>query len=126
MSQIPVKVRHRTDANLFYETTSEVSKLTPQQRLKTGAKLFSFCLLAALIFVVIPILHFVLVPGALFIGVFLFFRSFGLTDYRKDFSFACPKCKKPISVKDGPFNWPISTECPDCRSEIVIDKLSPA
>ena len=121
----PLKIRHRTNADLYYEAMGEIAPLSGSDRFKIAAKSLVICFLAAIVFVFIPVLHFILVPVALLAGIILFFRSFKLSNYLKSPTvISCPQCKKEVSLKQGPFNWPILTECLQCRSGISINKES--
>ncbi|MCO5113023.1 MAG: hypothetical protein M9899_02495 [Bdellovibrionaceae bacterium] len=124
LTDIAIKVRHRTDAKIFYDTHMQIQTLSPQQRFQLGAKFFAICFVAGIVFVLIPILHFVLVPLALIVGIVLFFRGLNTHDYRMETTLKCPQCQKPFTLKAAPqAKWPLKENCPECRAEIVIEKI---
>lgn len=123
MTKVSLKIRHRTNADLFYDTTGEITPLSTSQRFKIAIKSLIICWVAGALFILIPVLHFILVPVALVAGIILFFRSFKLTNYlHSPTEIACPSCKKTVALKPGPFNWPLIAECLACRSEININE----
>jgi hypothetical protein len=122
ISNIIVKVSHRAKSNLFYESNLEVKSLTTKERFLNGFKFLGLSILAGLCFVLIPVLHFVLVPLSLFFGIFMFYRQVSFRFFRLKKTIHCPECKKEIELKSAPFNWPILENCNNCRAQIIIQK----
>lgn len=120
----PIKVKHRTNASMFYSTHIQIKPLTAQQRFLLGSKFLAISFVAALFFVLIPILHFILVPLALIVGLVMFIQGLSTQEYRLETHLICPQCQKNFTLKAAPQNrWPIKENCPECRAEIIIEKL---
>lgn len=116
-----IRVSHRTKSNLSYISDLEVKLLTANERLKNGLKYFGLSLSASFLFVFIPILHFVLVPGSLLIGCYLLYRQMNLKYFRLEKTISCPECKNELRLKPMPFNGPMNEICDHCRAQILIE-----
>ncbi|MGE3975464.1 MAG: hypothetical protein AB7F59_13145 [Bdellovibrionales bacterium] len=110
-----------SDSSKFYLVESEITLLTKSQRLKNARKKFSVLLAAAVGSVLIPVLHFVLVPMFLILSIIVFVISyrvkyqFVLKDvhlcficqtelplthmFREDFTIRCGQCLEFYTLK---------------------------
>lgn len=118
----PVIVSHRAKSDLTYFSDLEVKGLSQSERFKNAIRLFIISLIAAAGFALIPVLHFVLVPASLLIGVYLFYQFYKFKNSHLQKNILCPDCRIELSLKARAFNWPIQIECQKCRSQIKIDK----
>lgn len=85
-------------------------------------KLGSFWVLAV-ISVVIPVLHFVLVPLFLVMGVVAFFRQMKNTHFLKDGEFICPSCSRKSAIKNFYFENGKRFQCKTCHNQLVVETL---
>jgi hypothetical protein len=98
-----------------------------RERVLRGLKTFFIFFLAAVVSVVIPVLHFVLVPTfliAAFVMGYLKFKDVGSIDLS---NFTCPECQKNLNekilaFKDKDFSGRL--RCYDCRKNIYISILN--
>ena len=105
----------------------ELATLTMRERLTRAAGIFGLSLVLALIAVPIPVVHFVLVPGALFLGM-----VFALVRLRQREIFRaahgrCPFCgtEQNFTVM-GRFSLPKTLHCVSCQRELVLEKPTSA
>ncbi len=97
-----------------------VQVLGPADRVKDALRALGLYWGIALFCVLFPLLHFVLVPFFLLLGIFLAVRA-GLAKERiLDGSVLCPECKKPFSVKPALVHWPMNEVCQECRWSFVL------
>jgi hypothetical protein len=103
----------------------EVLTLSPGDRLKRAAVIFGASLLGAAIAIPIPLVHFVLVPGALLLGM-----GFGLMRLRQREIFRraegrCPFClaEQSFTVM-GRFQLPKKLHCSTCQRQLMLDELT--
>lgn len=66
--------------------------------------------------VLIPLLHFVLVPGFALLGPVLAFFAFQPTVKVTSKSVTCPKCAQTSTVEDGATGWPVTLRCSQCST----------
>lgn len=105
----------------------EFGSLTTVDRLKRAALILGAFLLAALIFLPVPLVHLVLVPGALILGV-----GFALTRLRQQEIFRtaqgrCPFCgtEQSFTVM-GPFRLPKKLNCASCQRQLILEEPTSA
>jgi len=96
--------------------------LRPELVLRATKKLFTFWGIA-LLSVLIPVLHFFLVPTFLFLGLFFGFRTLGYKFTIEDGSFVCPECSKNNPIKDLWFGDEARLRCEHCGIQTVITTL---
>jgi hypothetical protein len=108
--------RPATDAHVIVET------LSAKDRLVRAASVALAGLVLALIFIPIPLVHFVLVPGALVLGFVL--GALRLKQ-REIFSFAegrCPYCgaDQRLGLRGKAFRLPRRVSCRECRRDLDL------
>jgi hypothetical protein len=103
----------------------EVLSLSPSDRIRRAALIFGASLLGAAIAIPIPLVHFVLVPLALLLGV-----AFGLMRLRQGEIFRlaegrCPFCltEQTFTVMGG-FRLPKKLHCSSCQRQLILDELT--
>ncbi len=93
-----------------------------QQEMKTRAlkSMLTFWLIAA-ICVLIPIAHFVLVPGFFIGGIVVASRRWKTEEEGRDATGICPDCGKDICIPlDKIAELPQWHDCPDCSKPIAL------
>jgi len=98
----------------------KVTTLSRAGRLVLALRYLGISWLIALLCVLVPVLHFFLVPLGLFAGIVLFVRKYSLRHFMEKGQVACPKCGAGILLEANAFNWPRREFCTQCRNEIVI------
>ncbi|MGE0631546.1 MAG: hypothetical protein AB7O96_04015 [Pseudobdellovibrionaceae bacterium] len=120
IQKIPVQIIVAMDADRKSSAVVEVRVNSKVTRMKEAGKGLALCWVLALLFVFVPVFHFVLVPAAIIAGVFVFWNKMELQNFFVSGEFRCPKCNAQISPKQGSFNWPKREECCGCREKILI------
>lgn len=77
----------------------------------------------AILCILIPALHFILVPACFFLGIFFALRTSKLKVEILSGSINCPHCLKPVSLLQSPATWPHTEICQDCGSIIRLNPL---
>src|SRR3990167_9161594 len=87
-----------------------------EERLRHALKLAGYCWLGAVFGALIPLAHFVLVPGLLIAGPIVFFRVRKQLGAILESAIVCPECGGPARVPPSGMELPLETVCPG-RSE---------
>ncbi len=100
----------------------ELCALSAADRLKRSAAIFGIGLAAAVIAIPIPLVHFILVPGALLLGI-----VFALVRLRQQEIFRvargrCPFCATEQSFTVmGAFRLPKKLYCESCQRQLMLE-----
>ncbi len=119
---VRVNVRNDLDKQVFVELI--IVPLALLGRLKFAAKALAVCWGIAVLCVFIPVFHFVLVPGAIIVGLFFFYRQFQFYEFLLGGQIRCPSCNEEFSAKPAGFNWPKRETCPRCGLELILNNQS--
>jgi hypothetical protein len=105
----------------------ELATLSPGDRLKRAATVFGLALILALIALPIPVVHFILVPGALLLGAILAMVRLGQREIFRSTYGRCPFCATEQSFTVmGRFSLPKTLYCGSCQRELVLDRPTSA
>jgi hypothetical protein len=101
----------------------ELETLTLADRSKRAATIFGLGLVLALIAIPIPLVHFVLVPGALLVGAVLALIRLGQTEIFRTATGRCPFCgtEQSFSVI-GRFRLPKKLYCSSCQRQLLLEQ----
>lgn len=66
--------------------------------------------------VLIPLLHFVLVPGLALLGPVFAYLAFRPTVKVRSETIVCPKCGQASSIEEGATGWPVTLRCSQCST----------
>lgn len=91
-------------------------------RMKRALKAWGMCWGGAVVAVLIPGLHFVLVPGLLLAGLIVPVVVFQQESAILGGLSECPKCGKPLPLVGGKDRWPLHDVCSACFESVVIEK----
>ena len=115
--QVPLKGfgARATDAQV------ELAVLDPTDRIKRSAVIFLACLLVAVGAIPIPLVHFVLVPTALLLGVGLGANRLRQREIFRGVEGRCPFCgtEQTFAVM-GQFRLPKRLHCGNCQRELEL------
>jgi hypothetical protein len=75
----------------------------------------------AIVSILVPILHFFLVPGFFILGIVLFFAMSAETETIVGGTGVCPECKKEFNIEGGRA-VPFEDVCNHCRAHFKIEK----
>lgn len=123
IKNLPVEISHRSKFTARYKSEIKVTDLSRRDKIKNGAKYLFLTFMIAALGAFVPVLHFVLVPGALLIGLILFYQQINFNLLRLENSIPCPDCQTSLSLKKIPFNWPMKENCMSCRAQIKIEPV---
>jgi hypothetical protein len=100
----------------------KLAVLSKADRLRRAGIIFGWFLIAALIAVPIPLVHFVLVPGALLLGIGLAAGRLRQGEIFRQVEGRCPFCgaEQSFTVM-GRFRLPKTLHCATCRRELVLE-----
>jgi hypothetical protein len=96
---------------------------TNRERTLRAIKLGGLCWCAALISVIIPLLHFVLVPSLLLAGPILAFIVLGQRSVVLGGEGICPNCQAFLPIARTAYQFPISDICAKCYSSLKINEV---
>jgi hypothetical protein len=101
----------------------ELNTLTLADRFKRAATIFGLGLVLALIAIPIPLVHFVLVPGALLAGAVLASVRLGQAEVFRTATGRCPFCGKAQSFSVmGRFRLPKKLYCSSCQRQLFLEE----
>lgn len=107
------------------DARAEVAVLSRSERLKRAAAVLGAALAVALVGLPIPIVHFVLVPGALLLGVILAAVRLGQGEVFRAVEGRCPFCCTdqafPVS---GRFRLPRQVHCAHCHRALSLESAA--
>ncbi len=97
-----------------------IQTLGPSRRVQNALRQLGLYWGIGLFCVLFPLLHFILVPFFLILGVFLAVRAGVVDRVVVDSSVACPECGKPFQLKVALARWPLNEVCQSCRWSFSI------
>ena len=89
----------RFDDSSAEPSSLQVIKFSIGERIERASKIFGILFALAIFSIVIPIFHFILVPGFLVSAFVVAYIRFNETSYIDLTQFNCPKCSSPIDEK---------------------------
>ena len=122
LEKTKVVVAHRTDASVFNHAVVDITHLSPVDRWLRAAAALGACWVAAAVFILVPVLHFFLVPSAFLAGIGAFIYKVRLKELMSAALLKCPQCQKELPLKKAAFNWPRRETCNQCRTSLTIGK----
>lgn len=104
------------------ETQGEVTLQFWDQkaRFRRAAQTWAACWGGAIIAVLIPLVHFILVPTLLLAGPIAASIIYGQKDVVLGGTGTCPHCGKPFDIVRNKLSWPLSDICASCQKEAKI------
>ncbi len=117
-----MKLKLQTQVDKWTFGEGAVHEYDSREKLLRSLKTLGLCWLAAVFAILIPVFHFVLVPGLLILGPLMAWVQSrqGLEILRLQGS--CAECKKEINFKKSSGNWPLRQTCPHCSCQIYVEK----
>lgn len=102
----------------------EIHTWTKQQRLWRALKSLCIFWLFAAISVLIPLLHFILVPVLLLLGPIMAGLAYRRPSRIIRSNLNCPNCDLKIEVLSQSLDWPIQQKCAGCSKFIRLEVSS--
>ena len=118
-----MKVKINFDGNWLPDIEISTYRFTLRERIKRSIKIFSLYLGAAVFSVLVPVLHFFLVPLFLLLSVFLSYLKFKEIISMDLRSLTCPECKAnlksgEVGLKEN--DTSVRLSCDSCRKTLTI------
>lgn len=115
-----MKLEIFSDPDKIFEEDHEVHELTFKQRVMASFKMAGMFFAGALLALPIPVVHLIMVPLCLFLGV-----ASGIWKLRQKIEVSapelkCPSCKAPHPLQSGLVTWPYRGYCSQCRSQFIV------
>jgi hypothetical protein len=106
--------------------TLVIEQLTPGQRLGRAAAALGLGIAAAAIALPIPLVHFVLVPGSLLVGLILAAVRVSQREIVRTAEGACPFCgtRQRLGLAGRKYRLPRRVHCSSCCRELDLDPMS--
>lgn len=104
--------------------TAYIKHYTPPERMMAALKKLGMVWGVAILCVLIPVFHFVLVPLFLVLGIVLAHRTYKSEGLVLEGSVPCPHCQTEVTMKKGELRWPISEICQGCARVVRIERVS--
>lgn len=117
-----VQVITAMDADKTTVGNVETKTLTKSERLAFALKKAGLFWGIGIACIFIPVFHFVLVPTAILVGIFAFYRELGLAQQITQGTLICPVCQKSLEVNQAPFEWPKRMDCQTCQTRVLIEE----
>jgi len=98
-----------------------VARHDPPARTRRALKALGLCWGLAVVTVLVPIAHFVLVPGFFVLGIVLAVRRFGEATTVLGAFGHCPRCDAARDfIATGALRAEMRAQCPVCRNELAL------
>ncbi len=118
-----MKAKINFDGNWLSEKVFDSHQFSTKDRLKRSLKTFFIFFGAAIFSVLIPVLHFFLVPLFLILSVFLSYRKFNEIISINLLNLKCPGCETKLSSSETTLkknDAVIRLSCESCRKRLTI------
>jgi hypothetical protein len=101
----------------------EFLSLSAVDRFKRAGMILGACLLAAIIFIPVPLVHLIIVPGALILGVVFALIRLQQREIFRSVVGRCPFCgTEQRFTALGRFRIPKALTCSSCRRQVVLEE----
>ena len=122
MSSQDIAVRIQSQSGEVTTGSVHLQIWDQKERMKRALRLLALCWGIGLFCVILPLVHFFLVPSFLIAGPIC-----ASIVYAKDRMIlggkgTCPHCKKDLPIAKSPDRWPLSDLCTACQNAVSIEK----
>lgn len=122
--QLPVLIKGKGDETS--EGTLHVSIYSARERATRAALVLALWWALALLSVLIPLAHFILVPLFLITGPVMAYKRYREVDVSERVEGHCPVCRNAITLKLGPAEKPVLWKyCPVCQEPLSCESVTP-
>ncbi len=118
-----IKIRIENLGDQFAEYDFVLTEYDRNSRLKLALKKLFIYWSLALFFILIPVLHFILVPLFFILGAVIFARQMSQATIISQAQAHCPNCKQELILKNIKPKFPINDFCPHCRHGYRIHNI---
>ena len=121
-----VALQIRDSAREPVVTQLELTDLALGKRVGRALSRLALLWVLAVCSVLVPLLHFVLVPGFFISGLVLAVLAFRDTVVLVSPRLVCPKCGLETDVEAGSTGWPLSLQCTHCGTTFFAKPIARA
>lgn len=121
--EVLLQVRDSTRAPVT--ATLELEPLGVPVRARRAALRLIVCWVLAGVSVLVPLMHFLLVPGFFIAGFVLATLAFRATVEVRSPKVACPKCAQTTPIEAGTTGWPVTIWCAACGTTFFARRAAP-
>lgn len=100
-----------------------VQSWSKTERTRRALKFWVIAWIAAVFCVMLPIVHFVLVPSLLLAGPTGAYIISQQTSVVLGGEATCPQCGVPLPLVRSPDRWPLTDLCSKCQTSVTIEKV---
>ena len=104
------------------DLTGEVMVNSRHDALMRGLKRLGLFWLVALFSVLVPLMHFVLTPAFLAVGVYSLWLQLKNTHSVRDGSYVCGACQQQVPLKNFYFTEGQRFQCSHCQTQLVVEQ----
>lgn len=114
------------EANVSDERRSEgfvyIETFNQAQRTRVALKKLAMFWGIALVCVLLPVVHFVLVPLFFILGFFFAYKGYKSEGQVLSGETTCPHCGTKVTVKKAELTWPLTEICQSCARVVRMEK----
>lgn len=114
--QANVGDERRSDGLVYIQTFNQT------QRTQVAMRKLGLFWGLAILSVLIPVFHFILVPLFFCLGFFFAHKGYKSEGQVLSGSTTCPHCHAEVTVKKAELNWPITEICQGCARVVRMEK----
>jgi hypothetical protein len=118
--EIHVSIRDRDGGSA--EGQVKVQKWDKKSRTRRALKVLGACWALSLVCIILPIVHFVLVPGFFLGGIVAAWFISQQESVVLGGEGSCPKCHEKLSIVRSANRWPLTDLCAKCQTPVTVDK----
>jgi len=114
-----ILVYSQRDKSQIHELDGHV--YSQQEKTKRAfTRLFGFWGLA-IVSILVPVAHFILVPAFLLIAPFIAYKSYKEEVMLEECEITCPECGKTGTFAKNSGQWPLHNQCPHCMNRVYFE-----
>jgi hypothetical protein len=117
----PVTIRGAGDEQPPSPGQVRIEEWTKPERTRRALKLGAACWGLALFSVILPLVHFVLVPLLLLAGPIVVIHILGVESVILEGEGACPHCRAPFTIARRSLAFPFHDHCTACGRGVTVE-----
>lgn len=121
---VSVIIRSRSDLDKQSDSKIMIVGFSKTSRIMRAVKSLAVCWAISIFCILVPMLHFILVPAFFILGIFMFFHQMSIHCYLISGTIGCPSCRKDLNLRPAAFDWPKREICQYCRADLSVEKFS--
>ena len=118
-----MKIQATANSDKIEYGEAEVQTISSDKLFLKALARLTICWCIAIVCILIPILHFILVPAFFFLGIYLAVRTTKLKNEIVSGTIRCPHCSQIVNLPKSAASWPHTEICQNCSPML---KISPA